>query len=123
MSRQSRELAERRGKRAEFLCVWALRLKGYRILARQWRSPAGEIDIVTRRGRIVAVIEVKARPKAGGAIEALRPRQRRRIARAAGHFVAARPALAGCMIRFDVMLVVPGRWPRHVRNAWLESDA
>ena len=115
----SRTAAERHGQRSEALCALALRLKGYRILARQWRCPSGEIDIVARRGRLVAFIEVKARGALGAAAESVTPRQQRRIARAAQHFLKTRPELQTFDQRFDVMLVVPWRLPHHLTNAWL----
>lgn len=106
------------GRLAESLCAWHLRLRGYRILARRFRTPVGEIDIVARRGGILAVVEVKARADAALALESLRPRQRARIMRAAEAFIAARPALAGMDVRFDVMVVVPWRPPDHIQDAW-----
>jgi putative endonuclease len=110
--------AWRRGRAAETLCVWHLRLRGYRILARGYRVPVGEIDIVARRGDVLAAIEVKARDDIGTASEAIAPRQRRRVARAFEHFVAAHPQHSGLTLRFDVMLVARGRLPHHLSNAW-----
>jgi putative endonuclease len=110
--------AVRRGRRAELLCIWHLRLRGYRILARGYRVPSGEIDIIARRFGIVAAIEVKARATLSEAGEAVAPRQRRRVARAFEHYLASHGALAGLVQRFDVMLVTPRRLPRHVSNAW-----
>jgi putative endonuclease len=114
--------AWRCGRAAETLCVWHLRLRGYRILARGYRVPVGEIDIVARRGRVVAAIEVKARDSAAAASEAIAPRQRRRVARAFEQFLAAHPQHAGLTLRFDVMLVARGGWPRHLSNAWLAGE-
>jgi putative endonuclease len=118
MTRAVRRRAFRRGLLAELLCVWHLRLRGYRVLERRFRVPAGEIDIIARRGRILAAIEVKARESLAVASDSLSPHQRRRIARALEHFLARRPDLAGLALRFDVMLVTPRRLPRHVRDAW-----
>jgi len=117
-----RRRAWRRGRAAETLCVWHLRLRGYRILARGYRVPVGEIDIVARRGRVVAAIEVKARDNLAAASEAVAPRQRRRVARAFEQFLAAHPQHRDLTLRFDVMLVAKGRLPRHVSNAWLLGD-
>jgi putative endonuclease len=114
--------AERRGRYAEWLCRWHLRLRGWRIVARDWRCPSGEIDILARRGNVVAVIEVKARRDLAAAAEAVTPRQRRRIARAAEMFLLTRPDLAECIMRFDVMLVERLRPPRHLRAAWRIDD-
>jgi putative endonuclease len=118
---QARRVAERRGKTAERLCLWHLRLKGYRILARRYKTPVGEVDLIARRGRVLAAIEVKARPDFDRANEAVTPRQRRRIARALAYFLGGRPDLASLAARFDVMLVAPRRWPRHVVDAWQEE--
>jgi putative endonuclease len=100
------------------LCLWHLRLRGWRVLARGWRCPAGEIDILARRGKVLAVIEVKSRSEIPAAANALPPRQRRRIARAAQAFLSLRPELAGLDLRFDLMLVAPRRLPRHWPGAW-----
>jgi putative endonuclease len=113
-----RRQAERRGHLAEWLCLWHLRLRGWRIVARGWRCPAGEIDILARRGEILAVIEVKSRGDLAVAAAALPARQRRRITRAAEAFLLAHPELAGLGLRFDLMLVAPRRLPRHWRGAW-----
>ncbi len=117
-STAGRRRAERRGRFAEWLCLWHLRLHGWKIVARGWRCPAGEIDIVARRRRVLAIIEVKSRAHVGEAAEALSPRQRRRIARAAEALLLSRPDLTGLDVRFDVMLLIPGRLPRHWRDAW-----
>jgi putative endonuclease len=117
MSRDRRR-AWRRGHAAELLCLWSLRCRGYRILARRFRVPSGEIDLIARRGRVLAAIEVKARADFASAGEAVLARQRRRIARALEHFLRVRPELATLDARFDVMLVVPRRWPRHLADAW-----
>jgi putative endonuclease len=113
-----RQRAQRRGRVAEWLCLWHLRLHGWRIVACGWRCPSGEIDILARRGKVLAVIEVKSRGEIAAAAAALAPRQRRRIARAAEAFLLSRPDLAGLDMRFDLMLVAPLRPPRHWRGAW-----
>lgn len=110
--------AWRFGRAAEFLCAWVLRLGGYRILATRFRSIAGEIDVVARRGRVLVFVEVKARGDAESAVEAVVPHQRRRIERAAQAFAAARRDLDGLDWRFDVMVVAPWAWPRHLKDAW-----
>jgi putative endonuclease len=120
MSFAARRLAQRWGRHSEALAIWSLRLKGYRVLARQYRVPVGEIDILARRGNIVAVIEVKARADWREAANAVSPRQRRRIANAARVFMAHRADLAGHDLRFDVVLVAPWRWPKHLPGAWME---
>jgi putative endonuclease len=119
---QRRQRAQRRGRAAEWLCLWHLRLRGWHILERGWRCPAGEIDILARRGKVLAVIEVKSRDEIATAAAALTPRQRRRIGRAAEAFLTQRPDLAGLDLRFDLMLVAPLRLPRHWRGAWRADD-
>lgn len=116
--RPAKRQAFRRGHAAELICLWHLRLRGYRILARRFRVPSGEIDLIARRGQVLAAIEVKARATVAAASESISGHQRRRIARALEHFLALRPDLAGLTQRFDVMLVVPLRLPRHLADAW-----
>jgi len=115
--------ADRFGRLAETLCAWRLRLAGYRIIARRYRSPVGEIDLVAIRGGTVAFIEVKARSGRAEAMEALDGRQRRRIMRAASLYLSQHQALGGAAARFDVMVVVPWPhlrclWPLHLVDAW-----
>jgi putative endonuclease len=110
--------ARRRGRLAEGLCRWHLRLRGWRILAADWRCPAGEIDILARRRGVLAAIEVKSRLDFATGAAALAPRQRRRIARAVEAFLMTRPELAALALRFDVMVVTPRRLPRHLADAW-----
>ena len=115
--RRDRRLAYRWGLGGEAICAAFLRLRGYRIVARRARTPAGEIDIVARRGPILAFVEVKARGRQPTE-SPLTIRQRRRITRAAEAFVAARPSFAGLSIRFDLMLARPWRPPTHIIDAW-----
>jgi len=113
----SRRDAERGGRRAETLAAWWLRLKGWTILARRVRTPVGEVDLVARRGRTLAFVEVKARSTAGDAAVALDEWRLRRVAAAAEGLVH-RYAGADDTIRIDAMLIVPGRLPRHLPNVW-----
>ena len=118
MSRAHRVSAERHGHRSEAIAAWWLRLKGYRIVARRYRTAAGEIDLIVRRGRILVFVEVKARADFRIAADAVSPRQQHRIARAAGLFLVARPDLAQLDQRFDALLIVRRTWPRHLPDAW-----
>jgi putative endonuclease len=115
MSRAAREAW---GRGAESLAAWSLRLRGYRIVARRFRTPLGEIDLVARRGRLVAFVEVKARGDLAEALVALGPRQRERAARAAELFLLRHPGYRGHTFRFDLIAVRPWRLPRHVVDAW-----
>ncbi len=112
-----REEAERRGRRGETLAAWWLRLKGWRIVARRVKTPRGEIDLVARRGRTVAFVEVKWRRGGEALAMAIDDYRLRRVA-AAADAVGHRYARAGEDVRIDVLLLAPGRWPRHIANAW-----
>jgi putative endonuclease len=114
----TRRAAEQRGRGAERQAAWLLRLKGYRVLARHFRSPVGEVDLIVRRGGTLAFVEVKARPTQAEARDAIGPRQQARIARAAEAFLAQRPDLAQLDLRFDAVLLVPGARPCHMIDAW-----
>jgi putative endonuclease len=115
---RDRRRTERAGRRAEDLAVWLLRLKGYRILARRCRTPAGEIDIIARRRRTLAFVEVKQRGDLRSALESVSPRQQRRIVAAAAGFVSTRPLFAAFCLRFDVILVRKFWQLRHIPAAF-----
>lgn len=104
------------GLAAENWAALWLRFKGYRILARRLRTPAGEIDLVARRGRVLVAVEVKARTSVEAAIAGVSPRQRRRIARALDLIVAGDPTLTGLERRLDLIAVRPWRLPVHLRD-------
>jgi putative endonuclease len=106
---------------AEALCRFVLRVKGYRIVARRYRSKLGEIDIVAARGRSLAFVEVKARGSYDVAAEAITLHQRQRLQRAAEDFLARHPHYGAYGVRFDAMMVTPWRWPKHIVNAWDET--
>lgn len=118
MTLARRREAVRRGHIAEMLCMAWLVLRGYRIVGRRRRTPVGEIDLVARRGRTLAIIEVKARRDRDDALESVSRRQRRRLQRAAEWLIAGRAELAALDIRFDVIAVAPWRLPKHVIGAW-----
>lgn len=118
---RDRRAAQRHGQWAEALAAWRLRLAGYRVVARNFRVPTGEIDLIVRRGPVLAFVEVKARAHDDLAAAALQPQQQRRIRNAALAFLARRPDLAGLSLRFDVVLVARRRLPRHVCDAWRDS--
>ncbi len=112
-----RQRAERGGRRAEFMASLWLRLHGWRILARRARTPVGEVDVVAKRGRTLAFVEVKARATADEADRSLDHFRLRRVAAAAE---ALAPRFAGPEddIRIDAIFIVPRRLPRHVTNVW-----
>ncbi len=112
--------AERRGRFSEWLAALYLQLRGFSIMARRYKSPAGEIDLVARRGRLAVFAEVKARADADSAIFSVTPAARRRIAAAARMYIARKPALAECEIRYDIIAVAGWRI-RHVKDAWRDE--
>lgn len=113
----SRMRAESQGRRAERLAAMWLRLSGWRILARRVKTPRGEIDIVAKRGRTTAFIEVKWRSSAAGLEQSIDEYRLRRVA-AAAEAVGHRFGNPGDMMRIDVLLLAPWRLPRHIVNAW-----
>ena len=113
----NRRKAEKRGRGAETLACWYLRLKGWRILARRARVAGGEVDIVARRGRTLAFVEVKARPTREAADWSLDHYRLRRVA-AAAERLAPRFIRDGDAVRIDALSVVPGKLPRHLANVW-----
>jgi len=115
---EDRRRARGRGLRAETLAALYLRCKGYRILARGFRTRSGEIDIIARRGRTLVLVEVKRRPSREDAAWAITPTQKQRIERATAGFLAGHPAYSDLAVRFDALLLAPGRWPQHIEDAW-----
>lgn len=115
--KSERRRREQSGRRAETLACWWLRLKGWRILARRVKTPLGEVDVIARRGRVVAFVEVKARASEREAALALDEHRLRRVAAAAGA-LAHRYAREGDVTRIDAIFVVAKRWPRHMENVW-----
>ncbi|MGH7028464.1 YraN family protein [Brevundimonas sp.] len=108
--------SHREGHAAEWIAALWLMLKGYQILAFRLKGRGGEIDILARRGRTLAVVEVKRRRTIEAAILSLEPEQHGRLA-AAGRAVArSRPALQGLDLRIDMVALAPGRFPRHLRG-------
>ncbi len=116
--RREKIAAFRLGLSAESRAAILLIAKGYRILARRWKTPFGEIDIVARRRGTLVFVEVKARERADDAAEAVTGRNQRRIIAAAELWLARNPADAQRDIRFDAVLVTPGKIPEHIANAF-----
>lgn len=112
----NRAEAERRGRKGENLAAWYLRLKGWRVLASRVKTPRGEIDLIARRGSLVAFVEVKWRANAADLDLAIDEWRLRRV-RAAVEASAHRWMKPGDDMRIDVLLLAPGRWPRHIVNA------
>lgn len=115
---RDRRVAESRGRDGEARAAWFLRAKGWRILAQRVRTPAGEVDLVARKGRLIAFVEVKTRASAAELDFAIDEYRLARVA-AAAEILAARFATDGEDIRVDVVLIAPRCWPRHIENAWI----
>ncbi|MCK5546569.1 MAG: YraN family protein [Rhodospirillaceae bacterium] len=111
-------LANRRGKRTEWLAKWWLRLHGYKILCQNFRTPVGEIDLIATRGGVVCFIEVKARGNINAAIYAISANQRSRIERAAEYFLKKHPELSNKDIRFDAFVSGGGISGKLIKDAW-----
>lgn len=117
-ARDRRFRAYRKGHRGEWLAALALMLKGYRIVARRHRTKLGEIDLIARRGDLVAIVEVKARPTLVQAMDAVGQEAQRRIEGAADLWLSKQRDHARLSLRFDIVAVLPRRWPVHVENAF-----
>jgi len=113
-----RQKAEREGRRGELAAELYLRAKGWSILARRRKTPLGEIDLVVRRERTVAFVEVKWRKRSDDLALAIDEYRLRRVA-AAAEAVAHEYASDGEDLRVDVILLAPGRLPQHIVNAWM----
>jgi putative endonuclease len=114
----ARVAAFRTGLSAESRAAAYLMAKGYRILAKRFRTPYGEIDLVARKRNLLAFIEVKARASLDEAAYAVTPRQQQRIIATAQGWLMAHPEHAEFEMRFDAMLIAPRRWPRHLLAAF-----
>ena len=101
---------------SEYLVIWFLRLQGYTITDRRCRTRLGEIDLIARRGKTLAFIEVKARKNQEN--ELVHLRQQQRISRSASLLIAKRKEFANLKARFDVVIVRPWKIPKHIKNAW-----
>lgn len=115
---RSRRDAEAAGRSGEGIAAWYLRIRGWRIVARRVRTPVGEVDLVARRGNLVAFVEVKTRGRESELDFAIDERRLARVA-AAAELLIPRFASGGEDVRIDVVLVTPGRLPRHIENAWV----
>ncbi|TYC54111.1 YraN family protein [Rhodobacterales bacterium] len=116
--REARRRAHSLGLSAETRAAWYLRLTGWRILKRRYKTKAGEIDLIAKRRKTVAFIEVKARKSRAAGLEAVTPASRRRISRAARIFVAEHPKAGFFTLRFDVVVVRPWALPEKIENAF-----
>lgn len=109
--------AEKRGRRGEAIAAWFLRLQGWRIVGERIKTPRGEVDLIVRRGKTVAFVEVKARTRRPDLATAIDAYRLRRVA-AAAEILLPKYGKGTENMRIDVILVAPWRWPHHLRNVW-----
>jgi len=117
-AKNARINAEKRGRRAEIAAAWMLRLKGYRIIEERFRTKQGEVDIIARKGDLVAMIEVKARPDIAQAVDAVSYQAQKRIENAGDSWLQRQRDHARLSVRYDIIAVLPRKWPRHIKGAW-----
>ncbi len=110
------------GRAAEAWAAALLMLKGYRILGFRLATRQGEIDLLALRGKVLAVVEVKRRTSLEAALECVTYEQRERLRRAGRAIAGRRPGLKDAFVRLDLIAMAPGRWPRHIPDAW-KTDA
>ena len=115
-----RKAAEKSGRFAESLAALYLQLKGYRILARRSRTALGELDLIAQKGRRIIMVEVKKRRSLAAALDAVTAKQRQRIERAALLWLQKNHKMNES-VRFDVIAIVPWRFPTHIKDAWAVS--
>jgi putative endonuclease len=110
--------ARRGGRSAEVWAALWLMLHGWRILGFRLKAAGVEVDLLARRGDVLAVIEVKSRSELATALAAVAPDQRARLMRAGQALQARRPDLSRLSLRLDLLALAPRRWPRHIADAW-----
>jgi len=110
--------AYRKGHRAEWLAAFALFLKGYRIVARRFKTPVGEVDLIARKKDLIVFVEVKARTSEQLALESISVSAQRRISSAGEWWISQQKDAGQLSWRFDVMAIVPWRWPIHFKDVW-----
>ena len=124
MAKQAKRKAYRLGHYAEFFAALMLRLKGYSIVARRYKTKVGEIDIIARKGKLTIFCEVKARNDYSSAAYSLSQKQISRITRTAEYYMAnlkkddSNINYENNLYRCDMILIVPWRWPVNIKNAW-----
>ena len=113
-----RRKAERRGRLSEWIAAFWLMAKGYRIVAMRYRTAAGEVDIIARKGALAVFVEVKARRDLALAVDAVTPTAQRRIRAASDIWLSRQKDASVLSQRYDILAVMPGRWPRHFPDAF-----
>ena len=114
--RPTRQEAERRGHRGEWIAAWYLRFKGYRIVAKRFKTKGGEVDIIARKQDLVIMVEVKARSSVLEAMDAISATAQRRIESAGDVWLARQRDFAKLSVRYDLIAILPRKWPVHVER-------
>lgn len=114
----SRQNAQKYGLFAETLAAFALRIKGYKIVARNFKTKLGEIDIIARKGDLVAIVEVKARKSLQASVDSVGYQSTQRIQNAADLWLAKQADAHLISMRFDIVAVQPKKWPVHIKDAF-----
>lgn len=113
----NRLAAEKLGRRGESIAAWFLRLKGWRVVATRVKTPRGEVDVIARRGKTIAFVEVKARANVRDLATAIDAYRLRRVA-AAAEILLPKYGKECENMQIDVIMVAPWRWPNHLPNVW-----
>lgn len=108
----------RAGLLAEQCALLWLMLKGYRLVAQRYKTKLGEIDLVVRRGKTLAFVEVKARQHLDAAANAIHAKNQARVMQAAQHFLSHHPNYAEFQVRFDAVLIAWYKRPHHITHAF-----
>ena len=118
LAKNKKQKAYQLGKWAVYIAAAMLIFKGYRILTLRYKATHGEIDVIARRGRTIAFIEVKARKSLTAGKESVTAKQRERISNAATQFMKQRPRLSNLTSRYDIVVITPKSFPKHITSAW-----
>lgn len=104
---------------SEWIAVVYLIFKGYRIVKRNFKNPLGEVDIIAKKGDTLIAVEVKSRHGKDSQIgDVVTRRQCKRIINGMKWFLSSNPKFNDFAIRFDVVLVKPFQFPKHLENAY-----
>ena len=117
-ARNRRRKAQRWGHVSEWLAAFALTLKGYRIVAMRYKTKLGEVDLIAKRGDLIAMVEVKARNDVMSAVDAVTHESQTRIRSAGDLWLSKQACAAQYSIRYDIIAVRPWRWPTHLPDAF-----
>ncbi|MBL4892782.1 MAG: YraN family protein [Rhizobiaceae bacterium] len=118
VSKRAKTRAYNKGFWAEFLAAWFLRFKGYRILHMRYKTGSGEIDIIARKRKLIAFVEVKARAHVQSAVDAVSYSSQRRISNAADIWLSRQRDANELSLRFDIIAIAPWKMPVHLKDAF-----